>query len=272
MIGWTETHIASLNRAMYGYRMLEGMDLTYEVYGHLINSEGSIIGIVTEAAWGRMPTLKDRTRIYQTVAGLQNKGILYKGCLTNRFMIANGRVRLLDLASIHSFVDKRDELEREAEYWHWAELSQLFHEIETIGPYGHYRIPFHRFTSSFDDLECLPLPPSPERPLGGIMLPYMFFHDYMVEPWPGYQSDDQEQPALAVTKMARPSRITVEYSAAGSNFSTERQRDGVEDNDRPLPAHRLGRHRSIFHPYNARYRRAKLLSSSDVTSSSSSDY
>jgi hypothetical protein len=187
MVGWNESHMNDVNRAMYGYRLLEGMDLTFEFYGHLVGADGEIRGIVSEAAWGRMITEEDFSRVYRAVAKVQRRGLLYKACLTNRFMIANNKVRLLDLA----MVDPRHALdpamlEKEAEHWHWRELTRLFHEIRTIGPYGNFRVPLHRFRSTYEDLECLPLPRSPERPLGGIMLYPNFFANHYIDPWPEY--------------------------------------------------------------------------------------
>lgn len=176
-----------VDRAMYGYRLLEGLDLTFEFYGHLIGSDGEIKGIVSEAAWGRMVTTEDFTRVYKAVAKVQKRGLLYKAILTNRFMVANNKVRFLDLSMVDaSFVSRPDELEKEAERWHWGELTQLFYEIREIGPYGNYRIPFHRFVTSQEDLQCLPFPPSPEFPLGGIMLYPDFFRNFHVDPWPEY--------------------------------------------------------------------------------------
>jgi len=39
---------------MYGYRAVQGLDVTFEVLGHLISKDGTVIGLVSKAAWGRM--------------------------------------------------------------------------------------------------------------------------------------------------------------------------------------------------------------------------
>ncbi|KAJ3516232.1 hypothetical protein NLJ89_g1255 [Agrocybe chaxingu] len=265
--GWNEDWVKRLDTAMQGHKFLEGMDLTFEVYGHLINSKGTIIGIVTEAGWGRMATLGDRARIYQAISRVQRRGALYRACLTNRFMIANGKVRLLDPSAIEVFPpDKRNELERLAEYWHWDELDRLFHEIQTIGPFGDYRAPFARFTASYKDLECLPLPPSPEKPLGGIMLYPNFFKSFYVDPWPEYQQQESEGSGVVAktrTRSREPLYIDDDLLIQAS---------WAEDEDRPVSCARIqsrARHRIAFHPYRQRQKRDNFIAGSDATSVSS---
>ncbi|KAF9529152.1 hypothetical protein CPB83DRAFT_883110 [Crepidotus variabilis] len=274
MVGWDESHMDDVDRAMMGYRLLEGMDLTYEFYGHLIGPDGEIKGIVSEAAWGRMITPDDFTRVYRAVARIQRRGLLYRGCLTNRFMIANGKVRVLELPVVDAknFAN-RPELERLAELWHWNELSQLFHEIKNIGPYGNYRIPFHRFTTSYEDLECLPFPPSPERPLGGIMLYPDFFNHFQVDPWPEYADiwdlGKGKKGVVPYQKSKISPSDSILYIGTGEIPSS---RSSPDDEDRPLPVSRLHRsqRRLISLPYNSRSRR-RIYSSDDSSSSGHSD-
>jgi len=217
-----------VDRAMYGYRLLEGLDLTFEFYGHLIGSDGEIKGIVSEAAWGRMVTAEDFTRVYKAVAKVQKRGLLYKAVLTNRFMVANNKVRFLDLSMVDaSFVSRPDELEREAECWHWGELTQLFYEIREIGPYGNYRIPFHRFVTSQEDLQCLPFSPSPEFPLGGIMLYPDFFRNFHVDPWPEYadiweHSAEKDSKEIEVRRRNTIHRKMTQSTVDGTSFMVQR--------------------------------------------------
>ncbi len=46
---WNEINILQLDRAMYAYRALVGMDLSFELYGHLLRKDGTVIGLVSEA-------------------------------------------------------------------------------------------------------------------------------------------------------------------------------------------------------------------------------
>ncbi|KDR78258.1 hypothetical protein GALMADRAFT_245345 [Galerina marginata CBS 339.88] len=194
---WNFAEFWCLNRAMYGYRAVQGLDVTFEIYGHLATRDGSIIGLVSEAAWGRMIRLDDRALVYKTVAKIEQRGCLYRGCYTNRFIIANGKVRLLELNSVWPYKDM-DCLEKDAELWHWKELDDLFAEFRDIGPYGNYHLPLLRFTTTHNDLKYVRPPPSPDRPFGGFVFYSEFFDFY--EPWSGYRrlpdGDDENESAL----------------------------------------------------------------------------
>ena len=176
---------------MYAYRALMGMDLSFELYGHLLRKDGTVIGLVSEAGKGRLINLLDRTLIYRTIANLQNRGCLYRGCGTNQFMIsADGKVRLLELFSLIPYSAKKlPKLEKDAELWHWKELGELFDELKTHGPFGNYRFPPDRFTATPKQLQLIIPPIGPERPLGGIFLYTSpnFFHTYRIPNWEGFQ-------------------------------------------------------------------------------------
>ena len=60
-----------VNKAMNAGRILRGHDLTQEVYGHLLDGESNVIGLVIEATKGRSVQLGDRALLYDAVAKLQ---------------------------------------------------------------------------------------------------------------------------------------------------------------------------------------------------------
>lgn len=175
---------------MYAYRILQGMDLTFELYGHLLRKDGTVIGLVSQAAKGRMLKLSDRSLVYQNISILQARGCLYRGCGTNRFLVSpEGKLRLLEIFSLVVYsMKQRDSLEKDAELWHWKELEDLFNEIKTYGPFGNYRYPPDRLTATATDLQLLTPSAGPERPLGGIFLYHSpnFFITYMIPVWDGF--------------------------------------------------------------------------------------
>jgi hypothetical protein len=131
----------------------------------------------------------DAALIYKTIAEIQNRGIIYKGCLTNRFMIADGKVRLVELNCITPYEDKQKLLE-DADVWHWNELGQLFHELRTYGPYGRLRWPSLKLYSTYKDFDFLPQPPPrPDLPFGGTRLYPDSFVNAMcdIEAWPDFE-------------------------------------------------------------------------------------
>ena len=254
--GWNRSELWTVNRAMYGYRAVQGLDVTFEVYGHLVGRDGSIIGLVSEAAHGRMIEPSDRTLVYQTISRIQRRGIIYKGCLTNRFIIADGKVRLVELNCI-TVIQDRDLLEQEAELWHWQELERLFLEFDRLGPFGLYRIPLYRFwCSSLENVKIMRPLPSPERPFGGLLLYFDFFEMYPVPMWPGYlpvQKADEEVPILPTSARKRKDRRPLSRLLANldeADLLGDPSGLGLDGRYASLSIRSRRRHLGPFHPYH----------------------
>lgn len=145
---------------MHGLRAIRDLDLTFEIYGHLVGRNGEVVGIVSEAAWGRTIALGDRTLVYETFARLQEHDCLFVGISTNQVLIADGKVRLLDLYGIRPYSeDDRAEMERKAEIFHWEELESIFTQLESGYPLSCNPRFWHQTPRML-----LPPTPSPERP------------------------------------------------------------------------------------------------------------
>jgi len=269
-----------LNRAMYGYRAVRDLDVTFEVLGHLISEDGTVIGLVSEAAWGRMVKPSDAALIYKTIAEIQNRGIIYRGCLTNRFLIADGKVRLIELNCITPYEDKQKMLD-DADVWHWEELGQLFYEFKTHGPYGFFRWPSLMLYTRCKDIHFLPPPPRPDLPFGGMHLYNDFFLMCGIEAWPDFQRVEREQedrPTTELSKRSRPLRPTLRL-VAGPEVVGISRRTRAQDEVGPLRAisalsQRVRGHpsSSSFHPYRHARVHAKLtvLSTTEDTESTGS--
>jgi hypothetical protein len=264
-----------LNRGMYGYRAVQDLDVTFEVLGHLISEDGTVIGLVSEAAWGRMVKPSDATLIYKTIAEIQNRGIIYKGCLTNRFLIADGKVRLVELNCITPYEDKQKMLD-DADVWHWYELGKLFSEFTTHGPHGFFRWPSLMLYARFQDIHFLPPPPRPDLPFGGIYVYYDFFVMCDIEAWPDFQRVERERedrPTTEPSKRRRPLRPTLRL-VAGLEVAGISRRTRAQDEVGPLRAisalsQRVRGHPSSwpFHPY----RHARTLHSKPTVLSTTED-
>ncbi|KAF8970679.1 hypothetical protein BDZ97DRAFT_2055200 [Flammula alnicola] len=247
---WNNQELWCLNQGMYGYRAVQGLDVTFEVYGHLIGKNNAVIGLVSEAAWGRMIKPTDAALIHHTISRIQSWGCIYKGCLTNRFMIADGKVRLLELNCITLYQD-RVQLELDAEIWHWKELHQLFKEINDLGPYGNHRIPLLRFTSTYRDLDFIPPSPRPDLPLGGMFLYPGFFRIFDVEMWAGYEPVEEDKPNNAVSRRRRAPPRSIKLIANGPSPLVNAQEEMGTMLSISRPVHRQ-RNRPLaisHHPY-----------------------
>lgn len=277
---WNDMEFWRLNRGMYGYRAVQDLDVTFEVLGHLISEDGTVIGLVSEAAWGRMIKPSDATLIYKTIGELQHRGVIYRGCLTNRFMIADGKVRLVELNCITPYEDRQKLLE-DAEVWHWKELGQLFGELRTHGPYGCLRLPSLAFYSTYKDLQFLPPPPRPDLPFGGMLLYPTFFAMCDIEAWPDFEAAEREPddcPTKEPSRRRRPLRPTLGLLAGPEVAGTPR-RTRAQDEVGPLRAisalsQRARGHSnsSLFHPYRHARMHVKptVLSTSEDTASTGS--
>lgn len=240
---------------MYAYRALVGMDLSFELYGHLLRKDGTVIGLVTEAGKGRLINLSDRSLIYRTIANLQARGCLYRGCGTNQFMISpDGKVRLLEPFSLIPYSAKKlHKLEKDAEIWHWKELADLFNELKTYGPFGNYRFPPDRFTATPKQLQLIIPPVGPERPLGGIFLftSSDFFHTYRIPYWEGFQLiHSRHNGRFSFNQIASIAETDSDTASDLSSNSDTGDRplmitEGSQSRTRRGPI----RSRTVFHPY-----------------------
>ncbi|KAF9484219.1 hypothetical protein BDN70DRAFT_917909 [Pholiota conissans] len=266
MYGWNNLEIWALDRAMRGARAVEGLDLTFEVYGHLVGDDGNIIGLVTEAASGRMIKLSDKGLVYSAISKLQSHGFIYRGCITNRFMIHNGKVRLIELNCIEPYSDRK-QLEKDAERWHWEELRDLFGQWNEFGT---HRVPPARFISSWKTLEFMYPIPSPELPRGGFHVSRAFFEKFFTKYWPSHRE------TLLMEKFTAEDEASRTESSSDVPLSS-RQILSLRDATRAtFSVSRRPRSRPVLapsgHPYSRRAPRpGKALTSSSDTSQSSNN-
>jgi len=235
-------------------RAVGGMDLTYDVYGHLVRKDGTVVGLVTEAAWGRPIKSSDRALIYQTAARLQSRGILYFASLYNYFLIAGGKVRLIEPSTLKFYSkDDTERLYKDAETFHWWALDRLFWELEKYGPFGFYRIPHGRFTASFSNSNLVISPPSPERPLGGLLFPVPnYFRVMFVKPWPDYPENypEQKTPEVRIVQKKKHSRGTTIF--IGDDETTYEKEDfQLVRSSVHTRTYRQSRVVALFHPYRS---------------------
>ncbi|KAF9003673.1 hypothetical protein BDQ17DRAFT_1242041, partial [Cyathus striatus] len=129
---WDSNAVKGLNRMMENYRTLEGMDLTFQVHGHLIDDTGAVVGLVTESAIGREIMASDRYMVYSVVAELQKRGYLFMAILPNAMIVTpEGKLRIIFMSNevVQYYPpEKREELDELAKKYHWEFLSKLFSE------------------------------------------------------------------------------------------------------------------------------------------------
>ncbi|KAG6833392.1 hypothetical protein H0H87_007377 [Tephrocybe sp. NHM501043] len=130
LIGLEDRTIANLDRQMWAYLALQGLDLTYHVYGHLVDDDGTIVGLVQEPHVGRLMQYRDRSIVYDAYSRLQQRGLIYCGapdfCNTH---IMDGKVRFTVLYTIWHFPDK-EKCQFQANLRHWKSLQGYFKNLK----------------------------------------------------------------------------------------------------------------------------------------------
>ncbi|KAH6912068.1 hypothetical protein BKA70DRAFT_1559555 [Coprinopsis sp. MPI-PUGE-AT-0042] len=156
LYGYHEEKMKWLSKATTAAYHLQDLDLTYEVYGHLVDCDGGIIGLVTEATWGRPIETGDRAIVYAGIAAAQRAGCIVS-CILNGMLIAGGKLRISDLIPVQYYPpnERGERFEQDAQKRHWRILDAFFLEIEEHGK---------PLLTNFQLRDCLPLclqlPPS----------------------------------------------------------------------------------------------------------------
>ncbi|KAJ7146185.1 hypothetical protein C8R44DRAFT_756806 [Mycena epipterygia] len=156
-VGWCDRWREHVDCAMKGHRLLEGLDVTFEVLGHIVRN-GDIIGLMTEhPVDDRLVEYKDRAAVYAAVRKVQSRGLIISLNETG-ISIHNGKVRLLGTQSVRKFSEVEDP-EDAAEKFHWRTLSSIF---DALRQHPNIAPPLRCFQP--DIVPFLPAP-SPEKPL-----------------------------------------------------------------------------------------------------------
>ncbi|KAF8064301.1 hypothetical protein FPV67DRAFT_1629387 [Lyophyllum atratum] len=125
-MAYNDRSMYSLDREMWGYLALQGLNLTYQALGHVVDDDGTVVGLAYEAHAGRVLQYRDRSLVYDALARVEQRGLIYCGAQgPQNFTIMNGKVRLTNLASIWHVPD--EELRRKKGLdRHWNSLETLF--------------------------------------------------------------------------------------------------------------------------------------------------
>ncbi|KAJ7161052.1 hypothetical protein C8R46DRAFT_1106363 [Mycena filopes] len=159
MIGWNDRWRSIVDFSMRGHRLLLGLDVTFEVLGHIVRN-GIIVGLMTEhVADDRRVEYCDRAAVYAAVVQVQSKGLIISLNESN-IIIHKGKVRLMGMESVRKFSEVED-VDRAVANFHWRTLSAIFEELRQ---HSNLVVPLLRCFRS-DPVPFIPVP-SPEKPLG----------------------------------------------------------------------------------------------------------
>jgi len=125
-MAYDDRTMQNLEREMQGYIALQDLDLTYEALGHVVEDDGTIVGLVFEPYAGRLLQYRDRALVYDALSRVQQRGLVYCGAQGyQNFTVMNGKIRLTNLASIWHFPDEKERNEA-GDVRHWQTLERWF--------------------------------------------------------------------------------------------------------------------------------------------------
>lgn len=160
-IGYDDFTLRVAEILMRGYWLTRGLDITYELVAHIVDDDGNLIGMASEADLGRLPQYRDKALLYEAFARLQQHGIVYLSGLWFFVTIFRGKVRLTNVAAFRARGDPNLRFEEEVMNCHWKALEWMFSGLDP-----------NNFTPRPVDSQAVYSPllymsvcPSPERPL-----------------------------------------------------------------------------------------------------------
>jgi hypothetical protein len=90
-----------LDRAMKSYRRIQGMNLSYDMLGHVLDEDGNIVGIMTEAMIGNWVTYRDYDIVMKAFEELIEIGyILDSPHLGSMLITDKGEVRFTEMHNV----------------------------------------------------------------------------------------------------------------------------------------------------------------------------
>lgn len=153
-MGWNEKYRRMLDRIMRAHNLLRGLDLTFEVLGHVTNSDGEIVGIMTEPAYGRYVEYSDRTDVYEAIAKIQSRSLWYSFDHTT-IMVSKGKIRIESLMSVHPIPLEQERL---ADKLHSEYLDYMF---DVLSVQKNFFTPFRYHQQIAKPLPGIPSPSAP---------------------------------------------------------------------------------------------------------------
>ncbi|KAJ7573978.1 hypothetical protein C8J56DRAFT_475896 [Mycena floridula] len=138
-VDWEDSFPMELERETIGRRAIRDLDISFEVLAH-VTREGNVVGLMMEAAQGRMVEYRDRVKVYAAFRLMEQHNIVEECDIAeSNIMILEGKMRLLRLHRLRVYLNsERDEMILQARYWHWRGLELLFeslaNESNTLAP------------------------------------------------------------------------------------------------------------------------------------------
>ncbi|KAF8629457.1 hypothetical protein AX15_003436 [Amanita polypyramis BW_CC] len=118
------------------YELLRGLDLTYEILAHLVDSDGNLTGLLCEPAFGRPFQATDILALHDAIRQINDRGLYWYLDPDNVMLTYDNKIRLLNYRGLRKF---RSDKEKEEQWLIW---QKILHEI-----YLSYKNQYHPHSS-----------------------------------------------------------------------------------------------------------------------------
>ncbi|KAF8628569.1 hypothetical protein AX17_005965 [Amanita inopinata Kibby_2008] len=247
-VGWNDFYMTKLEEQMRAYDLLRGLDVTYDVIAHVVDSQGRIIGMLTEPAFARPFEYRDLPAIGEAMSKIINRGLYYSLSTWNICMSLDNKVRFTSVYSVRKFRPGEKEFEVQRHQKRMQEWYLTLKGIRKLLSSSRYELLVPALLNGLPDIN---------RTIG------LVFVNSIIA---------RETFAMSSHGNVPMSANRLSYRVAGSNHSTiplanttgieEVEEDPNKDgDDAPLvPSRRENKHRSgTWHPYHKSSRKSKKL-------------
>jgi hypothetical protein len=131
-ISWNDSRAQYIEEETNGRRLMIGLDLTFELLGHIIR-DGEVVGIMLDPAYGRPLRHDDRAIMYEAVARIQNRGLFFPMINNTNVLVSQGQIRFMGVAGVTRIGSEGSGVSsvEDAQAQHWRMLDTLFDTLDT---------------------------------------------------------------------------------------------------------------------------------------------
>ncbi|KAF8346520.1 hypothetical protein F5887DRAFT_1073200 [Amanita rubescens] len=135
-IGVDDFSIRFIEKQMRAHELLGGLDLTYDILAHVVDSDWNIVGLICEPAFGRPFQASDILALDEAMRKIHERDLFWYLDPDNIMLSLDNKIRLLSYCGVRKF---RNPGERENQR---LRLQRTLHEI-----YLSYKSVYHYYSS-----------------------------------------------------------------------------------------------------------------------------
>ncbi|KAK2460394.1 hypothetical protein APHAL10511_007559 [Amanita phalloides] len=138
-IGINDLALSLIEKRLRGYELLRGLDLTFEILAHTVDSNGNISGLLFEPSFGRPFQASDIIALNDAMCRIHERDLFWALDPENIMLSHDNKIRILSYCGVRKF---RSAEEREN---HRLKVQKTLHEIFLDYKDLHHLYSSHRY-------------------------------------------------------------------------------------------------------------------------------